>query len=48
MQIVPMIGGSGPGHAFIETLGVPIATAGLGHAGERSHAPDRTCASTTT
>ena len=40
MQIVPMIGGSGPAYAFIETLGVPIATAGLGHAGARIHAPD--------
>jgi acetylornithine deacetylase/succinyl-diaminopimelate desuccinylase-like protein len=40
MQIVPMIGGSGPAYAFIETLGVPIATAGLGHAGGRIHAPD--------
>ena len=40
MQIVPMIGGSGPAYTFIETLGVPIATAGLGHAGARIHAPD--------
>jgi acetylornithine deacetylase/succinyl-diaminopimelate desuccinylase-like protein len=40
MQIVPMIGGSGPNHAFIETLGVPIATAGFGHPDTRAHAPD--------
>src|SRR4029453_13205298 len=40
MQIVPMIGGSGPAYAFIETLGVPIATAGLGHAGARIHATE--------
>jgi acetylornithine deacetylase/succinyl-diaminopimelate desuccinylase-like protein len=40
MQIVPMIGGSGPNHAFIETLGVPIATAGFGHPNTRAHAPD--------
>ncbi|HSQ61462.1 MAG TPA: M20/M25/M40 family metallo-hydrolase [Acidobacteriota bacterium] len=36
MQIVPMIGGSGPNHAFIETLGVPVATAGFGHPDTRA------------
>jgi acetylornithine deacetylase/succinyl-diaminopimelate desuccinylase-like protein len=40
MQIVPMIGGSGPNHAFIHELGVPIATAGLGYPDTRAHAPD--------
>jgi acetylornithine deacetylase/succinyl-diaminopimelate desuccinylase-like protein len=40
MQIVPMIGGSGPNHAFIEELGVPVATAGFGHDDTRAHAPD--------
>lgn len=40
MQIVPMIGGSGPNHAFIHELGVPIACAGLGHPDTRAHAPD--------
>lgn len=40
MQIVPMIGGSGPNHAFIHELGVPVATAGLGYPGTRAHAPD--------
>jgi acetylornithine deacetylase/succinyl-diaminopimelate desuccinylase-like protein len=40
MQIVPMIGGLGLAHAFIDPLGVPIATAGLGHAGARIHVPD--------
>ncbi len=40
MQIVPMIGGSGPNHAFIHELGVPVATAGLGHPDTRAHAPD--------
>jgi acetylornithine deacetylase/succinyl-diaminopimelate desuccinylase-like protein len=40
MQIVPMIGGSGPNHAFIEYLGVPIATAGLSYPGTRAHAPN--------
>lgn len=40
MQIVPMVGGSGPNHAFIEELGVPVATAGFGHPDTRAHAPD--------
>jgi acetylornithine deacetylase/succinyl-diaminopimelate desuccinylase-like protein len=40
MLVVPMIGGSGPNHAFIEHLGVPIATAGVGHPGSRAHAPN--------
>src|SRR3990172_1550814 len=29
--IVPMSGGSGPNHAFIQVLGVPIATAGISY-----------------
>ena len=40
MQIVPMIGGSGPNHAFIHYLNVPVVTAGLGHPDTRAHAPD--------
>ncbi len=40
MQIAPMIGGSGPNHAFIEVLGVPIACAGIGYPDTRAHAPD--------
>ena len=40
MDIVPMIGGSGPNHAFIHELGVPVATAGLGYPDTRAHAPD--------
>jgi acetylornithine deacetylase/succinyl-diaminopimelate desuccinylase-like protein len=40
MQVVPMIGGSGPNHAFIHELGVPVATAGLGYPDTRAHAPD--------
>ena len=39
MQIVPMVGGSGPNHASIEELGVPVATAGFGHPDTRAHAP---------
>lgn len=40
MQVVPMVGGSGPNHAFIQELGVPIATAGFGNPDTRAHAPD--------
>jgi acetylornithine deacetylase/succinyl-diaminopimelate desuccinylase-like protein len=40
MLIVPMIGGSGPSHAFIEHLGVPIATPGISHPGDHVHAPN--------
>jgi len=40
MQVVPMVGGSGPNHAFIHELGVPVATAGLGYPDTRAHAPD--------
>lgn len=40
MQIVPMIGGSGPNHAFIHYLNVPIATSGIGYPGTRAHAPN--------
>jgi acetylornithine deacetylase/succinyl-diaminopimelate desuccinylase-like protein len=40
MEIVPMVGGSGPNHAFIHELGVPVATGGIGHPDTRAHAPD--------
>jgi acetylornithine deacetylase/succinyl-diaminopimelate desuccinylase-like protein len=40
MLIVPMTGGSGPNHAFIEHLGVPIATSGIGDPGACAHAPN--------
>jgi acetylornithine deacetylase/succinyl-diaminopimelate desuccinylase-like protein len=40
MLVVPMIGGSGPNHAFIEHLKTPIATAGVGYPGSRAHAPN--------
>ncbi len=40
MQVVPMIGGSGPNHAFLHELGVAVATAGLGYPDTRAHAPD--------
>jgi acetylornithine deacetylase/succinyl-diaminopimelate desuccinylase-like protein len=40
MQIVPMVGGSGPNHPFIEILGVPVAAAGVGYPGTLAHAPN--------
>ena len=40
MQIVPMLGGSGPNHAFIEYLKLPIVTAGIGYPGTQAHAPN--------
>lgn len=40
MQIIPLGGGSGPNHVFIETLKVPVVTAGVGHPGAQGHAPN--------
>jgi acetylornithine deacetylase/succinyl-diaminopimelate desuccinylase-like protein len=40
MQVVPMVGGSGPNHAFLHALHVPVATAGMGYPDTRAHAPD--------
>lgn len=40
MQLVPMIGGSGPIHPFVHELGSPVATAGLGYPDTRAHAPN--------
>ncbi len=40
MQVMPMVGGSGPNHVFIHALDVPVATAGLGYPDTRAHAPD--------
>ena len=40
MEMVPMIGGSGPNHAFVEYLKVPVVTAGIGHPGSGAHAPN--------
>ena len=40
MEVVPMIGGSGPNHAFVEYLNVPVVTAGIGHPGSGAHAPN--------
>lgn len=40
MQPVPLTGVSGPNHAFVHTLGLPVATAGIGYPGANVHAPD--------
>ena len=40
MQIVPMIGGSGPNYPFVTVLNQPVATAGVGHPGTQAHAPN--------
>jgi len=40
MQLVPMVGGSGPSYPFVHDLGLPVATAGLGHPDTRAHAPN--------
>ncbi len=40
MQPVPMTGGSGPNHAFVHTLGLPVVTTGIGYPGSNAHAPD--------
>lgn len=38
--ITPMSGGSGPNHAFIHLLKMPVATAGVGYSGSQVHAPN--------
>jgi acetylornithine deacetylase/succinyl-diaminopimelate desuccinylase-like protein len=40
MRIMPLVGGSGPNAPFIHDLGLPVASAGLGHPDGRSHAPN--------
>ena len=40
MALVPMVGGSGPNYPFVHDLGLPVATAGLGHPDTRAHAPN--------
>lgn len=40
MQIVPMVGGSGPNHLFIENLNIPVVSAGVSHPGSLAHAPN--------
>lgn len=40
MQIIPMVGGSGPNHVFLEALKLPVLTAGIGYPGTKAHAPN--------
>lgn len=40
MQIVPLVGGSGPNHPFIKILKLPVVTAGAGYPGTLAHAPN--------
>jgi acetylornithine deacetylase/succinyl-diaminopimelate desuccinylase-like protein len=40
MMMLPLIGGSGPNHAFVHDLGLPVCGAGLGHPDTRAHAPN--------
>ncbi len=40
MQIVPMSGGSGPNHAFVHYLHLPVVSAGIGYPGAQGHAPN--------
>jgi acetylornithine deacetylase/succinyl-diaminopimelate desuccinylase-like protein len=40
MQLVPMVGGSGPSHPFVHDLKLPVATAGLGYPDTKAHAPN--------
>lgn len=40
MQIVPMVGGSGPSYPFVNLLKLPVVTAGPGYPGSLAHAPN--------
>ena len=40
MQVVPMIGGSGPNAIIQKAVNVPIALVGVGHPGSQAHAPN--------
>jgi acetylornithine deacetylase/succinyl-diaminopimelate desuccinylase-like protein len=40
MEIVPMVGGSGPSYPFVHDLGLPVATMGLGYPDTHTHAPN--------
>ena len=40
MQLHPMVGGSGPNHAFVHELNVPVVTAGISYPGTNGHAPN--------
>ncbi|PWH17868.1 MAG: peptidase M20 [Anaerolineae bacterium] len=40
MELIPMVGGSGPNYPFVHDLKLPVATAGLGYPDTRAHAPN--------
>jgi acetylornithine deacetylase/succinyl-diaminopimelate desuccinylase-like protein len=40
MELVPMVGGSGPNYPFVHDLHLPVATAGAGYPDTRAHAPN--------
>ncbi|MBM3125845.1 MAG: M20/M25/M40 family metallo-hydrolase [Chloroflexi bacterium] len=40
MELVPLVGGSGPIHPFVHDLGLPVATMGLSYPDTRAHAPN--------
>ncbi len=40
MELVPMIGGSGPNYPFVHELKLPVVTAGLGYPDTKAHAPN--------
>jgi acetylornithine deacetylase/succinyl-diaminopimelate desuccinylase-like protein len=40
MLRIPLSGGSGPNYPFVHDLGLPVASAGLGHPDSRAHAPN--------
>jgi acetylornithine deacetylase/succinyl-diaminopimelate desuccinylase-like protein len=40
MQLVPLVGGSGPNYPFIHILNIPVVTAGAGYPGTLAHAPN--------
>jgi acetylornithine deacetylase/succinyl-diaminopimelate desuccinylase-like protein len=40
MVVLPIIGGSGPLYPFVDVLGVPVVSAGIGHPESRTHAPN--------
>lgn len=40
IQIVPLVGGSGPNYPFVHDLGLPVVTMGHGYPDTRAHAPN--------
>jgi acetylornithine deacetylase/succinyl-diaminopimelate desuccinylase-like protein len=40
VQVIPMIGGSGPNYVVQKFLNVPIAMSGIGYPGSQAHAPN--------